>query len=136
MATTRPMTKKTVTDILHKCGSLARHDLRGLDLSGVCFDNADLTEVKMAGCNLSRATFRNANLTDASLWQTDCKDAIFDGALLEATDLDLANLDGASFKGARLKKAILPNGKVALDEIVSSVRTGRRVAMSRIEPSP
>jgi uncharacterized protein YjbI with pentapeptide repeats len=136
MGTARPLTKKSIADLLNKGGSLARHDLRGLDLSGVCFDNADLTEAKLAGCNLSRATFRNANLTDASLWQTDCKDAVFDGALLDATDLDLANLDGASFKGARLKKAILPNGKVALDEITSSVRTGRRVAMSRIDTDP
>jgi uncharacterized protein YjbI with pentapeptide repeats len=117
--------------MLAKGQPLAFYDLRGIDLSGVCFDNADLSCAKLAFCNLSRATFRNANLSFASLWHADCKDAVFDGALLEETDLDLANLDGATFKGARIRKTQFPNGRTALAEIERSVRTGRRVSIVR-----
>ncbi|HMV65668.1 MAG TPA: pentapeptide repeat-containing protein [Myxococcota bacterium] len=131
MGTQRPLTKKNIAEMLSRGQPLAYIDLRGTDLSGLCFDNADLTSAKLAFCNLARATFRNANLRLASLWHADCKDAVFDGAVLEEADLDLSNLDGATFKNARIKKTTFPNGRVAMEEIEKSIKTGRRVVMTR-----
>ncbi len=107
--------------------SLADNDLRGLDLTGVCFDGADLRRAKLAESNLARATFRGADLSGASLWHSDCKDAVFDEANLEEADLDFANIDGCTFKNAKVRKAIFPNPRQTLDEVTQSVRTGKKI---------
>lgn len=129
MGSPRPLSKKQVQDMLARGDSLFDLDMRGVDLSGVCFDNADLEQAKLAEANLSRATFRNATLKQASLWHANLTDAVFDGANMEEADLDFADLDGATFKGAKVKKAIFPFNRVSLDQINTSVRTGRRVRM-------
>ncbi len=127
MGTPRPLSKKQIVDALSRGDSLADCDLRGLDLTAVCFDNADLRRAKLAESNLSRATFRNADLSGASLWHSDCKDACFDEALLEETDFDFANLDGCTFRNATVRKAIFPNPVQTLREVLQSVRNGRRI---------
>lgn len=121
------MSKKQITDALSRGDSLADQDLRGLDLTGVCFDNADLRRAKLAESNLARATFRAADLSGASLWHSDCKDACFDEAVLDETDFDFANLDGCTFRNAKVRKAIFPNPRQTLSEVMVSVRTGRRI---------
>lgn len=131
MGSPRSLTKKQIIEILSRGESLSDIDIRGIDLSGTNFDNADLTYAKLAECNLSRATFRNANLTNASLWHAECKDAIFDGANLEEADLDYSNLDGCSFRNAKIRKAIFPFSKLPLEEIQASVKTGKKVRMDR-----
>lgn len=129
MGAPRPYSKKQVMDLIARGTSLADADLRGTDLSGVCFDGADLQRAKLADCNLAKATFRGTDLTSASLWHADCKDACFDEAILVHTDLDLTNLDGATFRGARIRKSIFPTTRVSHDQINRSVRTGRKVEM-------
>lgn len=131
MGSPRSLTKKQVIDLIAKGESLADMDMRGIDLSGVCFDGADLQRVKMAECNLARSTFRGTDLSAASLWHSDCKDAVFDEANLEEADLDFCNLDGCTFRGAKIRKAIFPFSRLSLDEIQVSVRTGKRVRMER-----
>lgn len=121
------MTKKQILDTLARGDSLADSDLRGLDLTGVVFDNADLRRAKLAESNLSRASFRGADLSGASLWHSECREATFDEANLEEADFDFANIDGCTFRNAKVKKTIFPNPRVTLDEIHASVRTGRRV---------
>lgn len=131
MSSPRTLTKKQVIDMVSRGQSLAEMDMRGIDLSGVAFDGADLRFAKLAESNLARATFRGADLTGASLWHSDCKDAVFDGANLEEADLDLANVDGATFREANVRKAIFAFSRVSLEQILQSVRTGRRVRMAR-----
>jgi uncharacterized protein YjbI with pentapeptide repeats len=101
--------------------------MRGLDLSGVCFDGADLQLAKMAECNLARASFRNSNLKGASLWHADLKGACLDGANLEGCDLDLANLDGCTFKNAKTRKTIFPKNRISREDIEQSVKNGKKV---------
>ncbi len=125
------LTKKQIIEILGKGESLAELDVRGIDLSGVNFDNADLSFSKLAECNLTRATFRGAKLMSASLWHCECKDCVFDNANLEEADFDYANLDGCSFKNAKIKKAIFPFVRLPLADVQESVRTGKRVRMER-----
>ena len=131
MGSPRPLSKKQVLDILAKTKNLEEQDMRGIDLSGVCFDGANLQQAKMAECNLSRATFRDADLTGASLWHSDCKDAVFDGAILEEADFDFTYLAGCTFRNARVRKAIFPFNRVTLDKILHSVRTGKKLKMER-----
>lgn len=131
MGSPRSPTKKQIIESLGKGESLAEIDVRGIDLSGVNFDNADLSFSKLAECNLTKATFRGAKLVNASLWHSECKDCVFDGANLEEADFDYANLDGSSFKNAKIKKAIFPFARLPLPEVQESVRTGRRVRMER-----
>ncbi len=115
--------------MMGKGHSLVDLDMRGIDLSGVCFDGADLEFAKLAECNLSRASFRGTVLRQASLWHADCKDACFDGANLEEADFDFADLDGATFRDAKVRKAIFPFNRISLEQIQTSVRTGRKVRM-------
>ena len=121
------MTRKQIIDALTRGDSLADCDMRGIDLTGVSFDRADLRRAKLAECNLSRATFRDADLSGASLWHSICREAVFDDANLEEADLDFADLDGCTFHNAKVRKAIFPNPRMSLDEIQDSVRSGRRV---------
>ncbi len=44
MGSPRPLTKKQIVDLIARGESLAGLDLRGNDLSGVCFDGAELAE--------------------------------------------------------------------------------------------
>jgi len=131
MGSPRTLSKKQILDALARQSSLADCDLRGLDLTGTCFDGADLRRSKLAECNLSRATFRGADLHSASLWNSECQDAVFDEADLEEADFDLCNLDGCTFRDAKIRKAIFPFRRLPLERVIESVRTGRRVRMSR-----
>ncbi len=130
MGSPRTLSKKQILDAIARQESLADRDLRGLDLSGVCFDGADLRRSKLAECNLSRATFRGADLHSASLWHSECQDAVFDEANLEEADFDFSNLDGCTFRGAKVRKAIFPFTRLPLERILESVRTGKRVRMT------
>ena len=107
------MTKKQVIECIQRKHSLVAADLRGVDLSGLCFDDMDLRGAKLAECNLARATFRRANLESASFWSTDCKDACFDYANLESADFDFSNLDGATLRHATAVSVFLGPRKFA-----------------------
>ena len=131
MGSPRTLSKKQVLDAISRGDAMIDCDLRGLDLTGVSFDGVDMRRAKLAECNLSRATFRGADLQLASLWHCECQDAIFDQANLEEADLGLANVDGATFRAAKVRKAIFTFSRVSLDQILASVKTGRRVRMSR-----
>lgn len=125
----RPLTRKQVVEMLRRHESLAEADLRGADLSGVCFDGARLVNAKFADANLSKATFRNATLVGASFFGANLKDAVLDGADLEESDFDYAYLDGVTLKGAKTRKAIFPRKRISPDTIREAVRSGSRLEM-------
>lgn len=128
------LTRKQVVELLRRNQSLQQADARGLDLSGINFDGADLRWTKLADSNLSQCSFKGANLANSSMWHANLKDAVFEGAVLDFADLDCANLDGATFKGARIKKTIFPFQELPIEAVEHSVRTGARVRMSGIDP--
>lgn len=129
MTVSRPLNKKQILEAIAKKEPLIDCDMRGLDLSGVCFDGMDLRRCKLGESNLSRATFRGADLYLASMWHSELQDAVFDEANLEEADLDFANLDGCTFKGAKVRKAIFPFSRLSLEKILDSVKTGKKVHM-------
>jgi uncharacterized protein YjbI with pentapeptide repeats len=125
----RPLTRKQVLEMIRKKESFEEADLRGCDLGGIAFDNANLARAKFAESNLSRCTFKNASLVGASFFGANLKDASLEEANIEDADFDYANLDGVTFRGAKVRKAIFPLRRVSLKDIQESVRTGKRVQM-------
>ena len=123
------LSRKQVQEALRRGSSLADADMRGLDLSDLSFDQADLRRAKLADANLSRCSFRGADLRSASLWHANLKDAVLDESVLEEADLDFANLDGVTLKAARVRKAIFPQERLSMDSVWSAVRTGHRLEM-------
>ncbi|MFN7145998.1 MAG: pentapeptide repeat-containing protein [Myxococcota bacterium] len=125
----RPLTRKQVLEMIRKKESFEEADLRGCDLAGVAFDNANLARAKFAEANLARCSFKGATLVGASFFGANLKDASLEEANLEDADFDYANLDGVTFRGAKVRKAIFPLRRVPLKDIQESVRTGKRVQM-------
>ncbi|MSQ02032.1 MAG: pentapeptide repeat-containing protein [Myxococcales bacterium] len=125
----KALTRKQVVDMVRRGDRLEDADLRGLDLSAVCFDGVGLRQAKFGDCNLQRASFRGADLAGASFWNANMREAVLDGANLEEADFDYCNLDGASFRDAKIRKAIFPFKRLPLEMIQRSIRTGQRVRM-------
>lgn len=125
----RAIPRKQIQDMIRKKESFSEMDLRGCDLSGLAFDGLDCSYAKFGDANLQKSTFRESNLVGASFWNANLRDCSFDGANLEEADFDYANLDGVSFRDAKIRKAIFPFKRLALDAIKASVRTGERVRM-------
>ena len=125
------LSRKQVLDMLRKGRALVDSDLRGTDLSGICFDGVNLQWAKLADADLSRCSFRGANLSGASMWHANLKDCVFDESILGFADLDEANIEGCTFEGARIKKTTFPNPRVSLTLVEESVRTGTRVHVQR-----
>jgi uncharacterized protein YjbI with pentapeptide repeats len=76
--------------------------LRGLNLEGAVFLNADLRKV-----DLTKAQLQGASLAGAQL-----QGAILDSAQLQGATLDWAKLQGANLNNARLQGANLNNAKL------------------------
>ncbi|MDP2308108.1 MAG: pentapeptide repeat-containing protein [Pseudomonadota bacterium] len=128
-STGRPLTRKQVLEMIRRKEGFEEADLRGCDLVGIAFDNANLARAKFAEANLSRCTFKGANLVGASFFGANLKDCSLEEANIEDADFDYANLDGVTFRGAKIRKAIFPIRRVPLKDIQESVRTGKRVQM-------
>ncbi len=128
------LSRKQVMEMVRKKDSFEDADLRGADLSGLCFDGLNLTQAKFAEANLMRSTFRGANLTGTSFFGANLRDVCLDNANLEEADLDYANLDGATLHNAKIRKALFPTRKLTLAEIRVSVATGSRLRMEPFAP--
>ncbi|PWK90967.1 uncharacterized protein YjbI with pentapeptide repeats [Lentzea atacamensis] len=76
--------------------------VRGVQLIGAQFKNADLREADLQNANLNRADLQNANLTEANL-----QNAYLFSANLHRADLRRANLQNADLREANLRIAVL-----------------------------
>ena len=88
-----------------------RLDMRGKDVSGANFDNAnfrgaDLTDANLEGCSLVKVDFSRACLLRANLKGTTCVGADFTQAYLRATNFTGANLRNSLLKRVGAKGAI------------------------------
>lgn len=128
------LNRKQVMEMVRKKESFQDADLRGADLSGLCFDGLNLVQAKFAEANLSRSTFRGSNLMGTSFFGANLRDVCLDNANLEEADLDYANLDGVTLHNAKIRKALFPTRKLTLAEIRSSVATGVRLRMEPFAP--
>lgn len=132
MGTPRPLSRKQIQDAIAREESLEGTDMRGLDLSEMSFDGAQLAWVKFADSNLNGSTFRRANLNHASLWHTECVGCVFDEANLDEADLDMANLEGATFRDARVRKTVFPFPRTSNPRFMECVASGAPINMDRL----
>lgn len=77
----------------------------GLDLRGVDFSAADLTEAWFTQANLQRARFVGSDLYRANLENADLTEAVLTRASLVRAELDEARLVSANLDGADLTSA-------------------------------
>lgn len=85
--------------------ALAGADMRGANLSGMNFLEANLSGTVLADAELMRADFRHADLRTASLVRANCSQAELGSANLHQADLSYANLSRASLNGADCREA-------------------------------
>ena len=126
--------KGIVLKYLHEAGLVAKEktiiSLRGADLSGAFFWEANLVEADLRGADLRGADLSDADLSDADLSNANLNDAYLSFSLLFRTNLsgaDLssvhlmhtffvganlsgANLSGANLSDANLSGATMPDG--------------------------
>jgi hypothetical protein len=69
--------------------------------------STDQPTTSLRGANLQGVNFTNADLCDADLSYANLTNAVLDGANLTNADLRFANLTNASLKGAMLQNALL-----------------------------
>lgn len=87
--------------------TLQFHDLRGRDLRGVRFAEADLYE-----CNLERVDLRDADLTRANLLNARLAKADLRGANLEGIDLSALDLEGVRLDVAQAVQLARAHGVI------------------------
>ncbi len=129
------LSRKQVLEVVRKKDSLDEADLRGTDLSGICFDGMSLAFAKFGEANLSRSSFKGADLRGASFFSANLKDVCLDGANLEDADLDYAQLDGVTLHNAKIRKALFPTKRLSLADVRASVATGVRLRMDAYSPT-
>jgi uncharacterized protein YjbI with pentapeptide repeats len=80
-----------------------RRNFSGVDLSGMCFDNQDLSEINLEGANLSNTKWCEINLANANLQNTDLRGVEIIGELF-GNNIDFS---GANFEGTRMEEGII-----------------------------
>ena len=121
------LSRKEVSDLLNSTKNLQGKDMRRSILTRLDFSGCNLRFANFSYANLKDAIFKKADLYGASLWNANLEGADFTGANLEEADLDYARLRGAVLYKANLRRAELPIDLIPREEIMSAVRTGRKV---------
>ena len=134
-----------------------RRELFGADLTGSRFRGVDLSTVRLDGANLERVDFSLAslrehsfrgrklvgvNLTEADLDGCDFSDVIFEGCHLagayisERTRFDRADLRGSYISGANLVKASLRGALMLPSQVNAMVFDGFGIVVIMDDPDP
>ena len=100
-------TTDQVLDLIRHDKTLARSDLRHLDLSKARLAGGDMRRADLEGANLEGANLHKAKLSSANLRDSYLGHANLEGANLQKADLEGANLEGANLEGANLGRANL-----------------------------
>ena len=86
--------------------------LRGLNLEGAVFLNADLRKVDLTKAQLQGASLAGAQLQGAILDSAQLQGATLDWAKLQGANLNNAKLQGANLNNAKLQGAILSTAEL------------------------
>eukprot|EP00117_Sycon_ciliatum_P031964 scpid46596/ scgid24898/ FH protein interacting protein FIP2; BTB/POZ domain-containing protein At5g55000 len=98
---------------------LAKADLRGSNLSGICLRNTTLEEANLNGTLFSSCDIRGANLRGAVLI-----DATLDSANLQNALMDRCRLAGASLVNADLRQAYMRSTRVSRTNFQGALTEG------------
>lgn len=83
-----------------------------LKCPGSDFSKLDLRGLFFAQADLSQSNFRDANLEDLDLWKTNLQNSNFSGADMVGVFLTGADLSGANLRGADLRHAFIYRAKI------------------------
>ncbi|MGB3403921.1 MAG: pentapeptide repeat-containing protein [Microcoleaceae cyanobacterium] len=111
--------------------------LRGADLSDIDLSNSDLMAVNLSGADLSGALLSDANLSQGNLHRVSLALANLSGANLNQVNLTEANLSNCNLSHANLSGAILKNADLyqaglALTNLSEADLTGANVQQARL----
>ena len=110
------------TGIERKAGF--RLDLRGADLPGTQFLNADLSNAYFHRANLSRASFADTDLSGSFFNSADLSEAIFYDVKFAGTRLMLANLSGALLQDLDLSKVSFHYANLSCVNLINANLSG------------
>ena len=119
-------------------------DLSGVDLSGITFENVDISGAKFKKCKLENTTFKNVSMDKADFRKAKIKSSKFDKCNLEGTrlskakiekcefdkcDMKLVNMEEARVKGSKFKNVDMSASKLSF---IDASREGEDKANSFI----
>ncbi len=122
--------------------SLAEEDLSDLDLNGINFGEADLTNAEFYDTDLSnanlkmalltKADFSGATLAGAELYKADLSKAFLNEVDLSEAYLAEADFTGADLRGAKLHQADLTEANLSSANLSEADMTGVNLAHADI----
>lgn len=104
--------------IMHHCS------LVGANLSGCCFERADLSHANLQGAQLVCVKMLCANLAAANLHSCNFEDPGGLSANMEGVNLKGANLEGSNMAAVNLRVATLKNANLRNCDLRSAVLAG------------
>src|SRR5262249_29556173 len=104
--------------VLYQLYSTANY--KAHDLSGVVFDDNDLTGANLAGQKLTKATFSRATLAAANFTGVDLSGITFQQATLTGANFTSANLTGVTFIDSWLAGSDFTDATILRADISSS----------------
>ncbi|GAA6178629.1 hypothetical protein NBRC116594_00670 [Shimia sp. NS0008-38b] len=132
----------TITDVDTSTLSidLRKANLQAMDLSGLSFDKAQLTNAKLQGANLMGAELQEAHLISAelqgaNLWGAKLQGADLVGAELQGADLISAELQGADLISAELQGADLNSAELRGAYLVGAELQGADLNSAKLDIS-
>jgi uncharacterized protein YjbI with pentapeptide repeats len=107
--------------------------LRGLNLEGAVFLNADLRKVDLRGAQLQGASLAGAQLQGATLDSAQLQGATLDWAKLQGANLNNAKLQSANLNNAKLQGATLSAAELQGATLVSAELQGASLKDAKLQ---
>ena len=106
---------------------LTKAQLQGASLAGAQLQGAILDSAQLQGATLDWAKLQGANLNNAKLQGANLNDAKLQGAILSTAELQGATLDSAELQGASLKDAELQGAELQNSKLTGTDMSGAEV---------
>ncbi|HJK86297.1 MAG TPA: pentapeptide repeat-containing protein [Candidatus Megaira endosymbiont of Nemacystus decipiens] len=97
-------------------GSKIVADLSGVDLSGITFENVDISGAKFKKCKLENTTFKDVLMDKADFRKAKIKSSEFDKCNLEGTRLSKAKIEKCKFDECDMKLVNMEEARVKSSE--------------------
>ncbi|GEM_PF-1688307 len=112
--------------------SSAKAELKGLDLSELNLENANLYKAELSGANLNKTNLKSAELMGAALQDADLSGANMTKARLTRANFQNADLAGTNLSKARLRDADLRTARLNGANFHSADLTGAKLTGAKL----
>lgn len=97
-------------------GSKIVADLSGVDLSGITFENLDISGAKFKKCKLENTTFKNVSMANADFKKTKIKNSTFDKCDIKEAKFQNASIEKCEFDECDMKLVNMEEARVKSSE--------------------